>query len=75
VSAAKKEADELLTVEEERVGTRNGYPLMEGVRYGKSPISDQWYRVTRWEQRGEEKIRAVEKEEVSLAEVEENIER
>lgn len=69
------EDENLLIVEEERVGTSNGYPLMAGERYGKSPFGDRWYCVTRWEDRGNDKIRAVEKEEVSLGEVEEAIER
>lgn len=75
MSAAEKEADELLTVEEEQIGTRNGYPLMEGERYSKSPISDQWYRLTRWEKRGDGKQRAVEKKPVDESTVEEAIER
>jgi len=75
MSAAEKEADELLTVESERVGTSNGYPLMEGVRYSKSPISDQWYRLTRWEHRGDGKQRAIQKEPVDESTVEEAIER
>ncbi len=73
MSAAEKEADELLTVEEERVGTSNGYPVMEGVRYSKSPITDQWYRLTRWEKRGDGKQRAIEKEPVDESTVEEEI--
>ncbi len=62
MSAAEKEADELLTVESERVGTSNGYPVMEASATVTSPITDQWYRLTRWEKRGDGKQRALEKE-------------
>lgn len=69
----ESEQENLLIVEEEQVGTRNGYPLMKGERYGQSPLSDTWYRLTRWEDHGGNKLRAVEKEEVDESEVEEVI--
>jgi hypothetical protein len=53
-----------LIVEQERVGTRNGYPLMEGERYGKSPVTDNWYRMSRWEDRGDGRVKAIQKTEV-----------
>lgn len=67
--------ENLLIVEEEQVGTSNGYPLMEGVRYGRSPITENWYKMTRWEDRGDGNVRAISKQEVDQNEVEEAISR
>lgn len=70
---SEPQQENLLIVEEEQVGTQNGYPLMEGVRYGQSPITENWYKLTRWEDRGDGHLRAISKEEVNESEVEEAI--
>jgi len=46
-----------------------GYSVHEGERYAKSPITGEWYRVTKWEDRGDGQIRALEKEPVDESEV------
>jgi len=54
--------------------TRNGYPVKEGHRLAKSPITGTVYVVTRWEDRGEDKIKALEKREAEPSEIPEEVE-
>lgn len=35
-----------------------------GDRIMKSPITNTWYRVTKWREKGEGKVQAIEKEEI-----------
>lgn len=43
--------------------------MSETARYGKSPVTGQWYRVTEWEDLGEGKMIAKSKEAVDEDEV------
>jgi len=60
--------DHPLVEEQERAGTENGYPVFEGVRYGRSPMTGNWYRMSRWEDRGDGHVRAIQKEEIDESE-------
>lgn len=51
-----------LLVHETRVDERNGYPVMRGERYAQSPLTGNWYRLTRWEDRGDGKFVAIAKQ-------------
>lgn len=51
--------------EPERVGVSDsGYPVYEGERYAKSPVTDNTYVVTKWEDRGDGRMVAKRKTEI-----------
>lgn len=54
-------------------GVARKYPVEEGERFAQSPITGNLYRVTKWENRGEGRITAIHKEEVSIEDVPEEI--
>ncbi|TKX54685.1 hypothetical protein, partial [Halorubrum sp. SP9] len=47
----------------------NENDIHDGERYARSPLTDAYYRVTRWERIDEEKIRAIGKTEVEREDV------
>jgi len=54
--------------------TRNGYPVKEGKQYAKSPVTGNYYVVTKWEDRGDGKMRAINKREIDEEELPEGVE-
>lgn len=60
--------DHPLIEEQERVGTDNGHPVFEGVRYGYSKLTGNWYRMSKWQDRGDGRVRAIRKEEIDESE-------
>lgn len=54
--------------------TSNGYPVREGHRLAKSPITGTIYVVTRWEDHGDGKMKALEKREAEEEEIPDEVE-
>lgn len=54
--------------------TRNGYPVKEGKRFAKSPVTGAVYVVTKWENRGDGRMCAIQKREADEDEIPEGIE-